>query len=113
MSPLTRPDLIQLGLASSVGWAPGAGAQTNTGPTSVHEQLFALATRQEVRRRPRFAAVKSKGDLDLLQKELQQTLLRLLGGFPERREAPPAQIVATVNADDYLVEKLVYESFPG
>ena len=37
----------------------------------------------------------------------------MLGGFPERREAPPARIVATIDADDYLVEKLVYESFPG
>ena len=40
-------------------------------------------------------------------------MIRLLGGFPERREAPPARIVATLDAGDYLVEKLVYESFPG
>jgi pimeloyl-ACP methyl ester carboxylesterase len=113
MSPLTRRELIQLGLASSVGWAPGVGAQTNTGPASVHEQLLDRAGRQEERRRARFAAVKSKVDLELLQKELRQTLLRLLGSFPERREAPPARIVATVDAGDYLVEKLVYESFPG
>src|SRR4051812_33313808 len=113
MSPLTRRDLIQLGLASSVGWAPGVGAQTNTGPAGVHEQLLDLAARQEERRRTRFSAVKSKADLELLQKELRQALLRLLGGFPERREAPPSRIVATIDAGDYLVEKLVYESFPG
>jgi hypothetical protein len=73
MSPLTRRDLIQLGLASSVGWAPGVGAQTNTGPAGVHEQLLDLAARQEERRRARFAAVKSKADLELLQKKLRQT----------------------------------------
>jgi hypothetical protein len=113
MAPLTRRDLIQLGLASSVGWSPGVGARTNTDSASVHEQLLDLAALQEERRRARFAAVKSKADLELLQKELRQTLLQFLGGFPERKEVPPARVVATIDAGDYLVEKLVYQSFPG
>ena len=113
MSSLTRRGLIQFGLASSVGLASGVGAKTSAGPASVHEQLLDLAARQEERRRTRFTAVKSRTDLELLQKELRQTLLRLLGGFPEQRESPPARIVSTVDAGDYRVEKLVYESFPG
>jgi cephalosporin-C deacetylase-like acetyl esterase len=37
----------------------------------------------------------------------------LIGGFPEPAGTPRVQTTGTVEGDDYLVEKLVYESLPG
>ena len=61
----------------------------------------------------RFAAVKSPGDLSVLQKELREAFLRQIGGLPERAGAPPVLVVGTIATDDYVVEKLVFESLPG
>jgi dienelactone hydrolase/pimeloyl-ACP methyl ester carboxylesterase len=109
MRSLSRREFVALSLAASAIRPSLAG----TGPVNVHEQLLELAARQEELRRARFAAVKSKGDLEALQKDLRQTFLRLLGGFPERNGVPPARITGTIDGGDYLVEKLVFESFPG
>src|SRR4029077_7665467 len=38
---------------------------------------------------------------------------RLLDGLPERAGPPPAKKSGQIEADDYVVEKLVYESYPG
>ncbi len=68
---------------------------------------------QEAQRRARFAAIVSKADLDALQASLRETFLRLLDGFPEKTGAPPVRKTGTIEADDYVIEKLAYESFPG
>jgi cephalosporin-C deacetylase-like acetyl esterase len=109
MRSLSRREFVALSLTASAVQPALARAE----PANVHEQLLGVASRQEERRRARFAAVKSKDDLEALQKELRQKFLRLLGGLPERKETPPARIMATIDAGDYLVEKLVYESFPS
>jgi dienelactone hydrolase len=82
-------------------------------PVDVHRQLLELAGRQEAARRARFEAVKTGADLETLQNELRPSLVRLLGGFPEHEGIPLARITGTIDAGDYLVEKLVFESFPG
>ena len=57
--------------------------------------------------------MESQADLEVLQKNLRETFLRLLDGLPERASPPPARITGRIEADGYVVEKLVYESFPG
>ena len=91
--------------------SPASAAGAN--PPDVHQQLLDLAARQEERRRARFAAVASKADLEALQASLRKTFLGLLDGFPEKTGVPPVQKTGTIEADDYVVEKLAYESFPG
>lgn len=81
--------------------------------TDIHQQLLELAARQEAARTARFEAVRTKADLEILQRELRRSLIRSIGGLPERDGIPPARITATIDGGDYLVEKLVYESFPG
>jgi cephalosporin-C deacetylase-like acetyl esterase len=82
-------------------------------PLDVHQQLLELAGRQQEQRRARFAAVKSQADLEALQKALRAKFLQLLDGLPERKGVPPVQITGRIDADDYVIEKLVYESLPG
>ena len=72
-----------------------------------------LAARQEEARRARFAAVTSRDDLLSLQSSLRDTFLRLLDGFPAKSGIPPARKTGTIEADDYIIEKLVFESSPG
>ncbi len=79
----------------------------------VHQQILDLAALQEQKRRARFAAVQSKADLDVLQTTLRQAFLRLLDGLPERGGVPPVQKTGTIEADDHVIEKLLFESFPG
>jgi dienelactone hydrolase len=108
MSSLSRRQFLSLSLAAA-GLARGADAPA----ADVHQQLLDLAARQQERRRARFAAVKTKADLEALQKALRETFLRLLDGLPEANGAPPAKETGRIEGDDYLVEKLAFESFPG
>ena len=86
----------------------GAGSKTD-----LHQQLLELASKQQDERRARFAAVKTKADLEALQKSLRAKFLHLLDGLPEAKGAPPAKLIGKIDADDYVVEKLVIETLPG
>jgi cephalosporin-C deacetylase-like acetyl esterase len=79
----------------------------------LHRQLLDRAARQEKQRVERFAAVKTQDDLAALQKDLRGKFLRLLDGLPKAKEPPPVKVTGTIEADDYVVQKLVFESFPG
>jgi dienelactone hydrolase len=109
VNSISRREFLACGLAASAG--VGVGAE---GPAAdVHRQLLDLAARHEERRRARFAAVKTRADLDALQKELRAAFLRLLDGLPEAKGPPPAKVTGTIEADAYRIEKLVFESAPG
>src|SRR4051794_1377525 len=110
MCPVSRRAFLQYGLSATTGLAAAGGGAPQP---NVHRQLLDLAAAQERQRRARFAAVKTKADLAALQQSLRDTFLRLIGGLPEAKGAPPAKRVGRIEADDYLVDKLVYESFPG
>jgi dienelactone hydrolase len=79
----------------------------------LHEQLLNLADRQQEERRAHFGAVTTKTDLEALQKSLREKFLKLLGGLPLGRGTPPAKILGTIEAEDYVIDKLVLESSPG
>jgi dienelactone hydrolase len=109
MPSLSRREFLSLSLAAAAAPALAADAAG----ADVHRQLLDLAARQEERRRTHFAAVKTKADLEALQKTLRETFLRLIGGLPEAKGPPPAKVTARVEGDDYVIEKLAYESLPG
>lgn len=109
MTNLTRRDLLMYSLAATTGLARAVEATT----PDVHQQLLDLAARQERERRARFAAVKTKAELDDLQRALRQAFLRLLDGFPDRPGELRVTKTGRIEAEDYLIEKLVYESLPG
>jgi cephalosporin-C deacetylase-like acetyl esterase len=109
MKRFSRRDVLYLSLAASSGLTVAADEK----PANVHEQILDLAARQQEQRRARFAAVKSKTDLESLQKSLREKFLRLIGGLPEAKGAPPVKKTGEIVADDYVIEKLVYESYPG
>jgi dienelactone hydrolase len=79
----------------------------------LHQQLLDLADRQQKERRARFVAITSKAELESLQKSLREKFLKLLGGLPQSKGVPPARVLSTIEAKDYVIEKLVFESVPG
>ncbi len=115
MGRQSRREFLELALAGPAGLAAVAAmaAEPDTRPVDVHQQLLEMAARQEEARRARFAAVTSPDDLLSLQSSLRDAFLRLLGGLPTKPGIPAARKTGTIEADDYIVEKLVFESFPG
>src|SRR5207249_3125581 len=110
MNPLSRREFLLSSLAASTGIAFAGDPRA----VNVHQQLLTLAAAQEKQRRARFAAVKTKADLATLQQSLRTTFLRLIGGLPEPAKGPPpVKYTARIDADDYRIDKLVFESFPG
>jgi len=79
----------------------------------VHQQLLDEAGQHEKARRARFAAVTSNADLKALQQALRSKFLPILDGLPEQRDPPPAKLTGKIEADDHVIEKLVFESLPG
>jgi dienelactone hydrolase len=81
--------------------------------SDLHQQLLDLADRQQKERRAHFAAVTSKADLETLQKSLREKFLRLLGGMPQSKGVPSAKILGKIEAEDYVIDELVFESSSG
>ncbi|MEX2217043.1 MAG: acetylxylan esterase [Phycisphaeraceae bacterium] len=117
MPALSRREMLYMGIAAGAGLARvGIAAPAASPRINVHRQILELAGRQQQQRRKRFAAVTTETDLKALQLSLRESFLRLLDGLPEapRDGTPPAaKITGQVDADDYSIEKLVFESFPG
>jgi cephalosporin-C deacetylase-like acetyl esterase len=122
MGRLSRRTFVYLGLSASAqlmragepAIAQGADnypAETNS--ADVQQRLLELAARQERARRATFAAVKSRAELAEFQRSLRTKFLGLIGGLPKNSGAPPVKITGQIEAEDYLIEKLVFESFPG
>jgi dienelactone hydrolase/pimeloyl-ACP methyl ester carboxylesterase len=109
MPPISRRDL--LGLLALAGLYPQAKPRRPA--VDVHRQLLDLAARQEEQRRERFRAVKSTAELEALQRSLREAFLGLHDGLPTASGPPPMRTTGRLKGDGYVVEKLVFESFPG
>lgn len=109
MDRISRRDFLYLGLTASAGLLQGAEPEK----PDVHRHLLELAAKQEEQRRKRFAAVKNKGDVTNLQNDLRGNFLQSLDGLPPAHEIPPVTRLDRIDADDYSIEKLAFESFPN
>jgi dienelactone hydrolase len=113
MSSFSRRQFGSISLATAGALASGNRLAFAAGPVDVHQQLLKIAAEQEKRRRARFEAVSTKGDLDALQQDLRARFLRQVGGLPRQTVPPRVLRAGMIDGDDYLIEKLVFESFPG
>jgi cephalosporin-C deacetylase-like acetyl esterase len=118
--PVSRRDFLTAGLApaglalsSATASASSASTTVAPRPTDVHQRILDLAAQQQERRRARFQAVASRADLESLQTSLREAFLRLLDGLPPGAGIPPVRATGTIEAEDYVIEKLAYASFPG
>lgn len=86
--------------------SPGTdyAAQTNAYLAKIARQELAI-------RREQLAGIRDENGVRTRQAYLERTLLREIGGFPERT-ALHAQITGSIEHPDYVVQKLVYQSLP-
>ena len=65
------------------------------------------------RRQQRFDALSSGEDVQRLADEVRARILQMWGGLPTERTPLNPRITGTITRDDYLIEKLIFESRPG
>lgn len=111
MADITRRELLLAGLAAGCGLVQGADGLKPE--ADLHQRVLRLASAQNGRRKRRFAAVRSPSQLASLQHQLRSDFVALLGGLPETASAPAARKLGRLVADDYVIDKLLFESFPG
>lgn len=75
---------------------------------SINKQAFKLLDIRD----SGIAKLKTKEDWIARQKKVKETLLKIVGPFPEKTPLN-AKIVATIQRDGYRIEKILYESIPG
>ena len=112
MNSLPRRDMLRLGItAAAMGQVP---VRANSGrPADVHQELLIW---RHVRRRSA-GAVRRREDEGRVGGRSRSRSARLSSGSStaSRAAGRPAAVTKTgrIEADDYLIEKLVFESFPG
>jgi len=88
------------------GWIRWSNAQ-NTLYNHLSDQAFQLLGERE----SRIARLKSYGQWIRRQKEVSETLMEIVGPFPEKNPLNP-KITGVLKREGYRVEKVIYESMP-
>lgn len=78
----------------------------------VYQLLLAEATSALDQRQATYEALKTAEQIAAHQRALRETLIEQLGGFPQRTPLN-AQVLATISADGYRLEKVLFESQPN
>lgn len=80
-------------------------------PQMLKTFLLAEAQKHFDARRTAVAAIKSPLDVQIRQRKLRDKFIESLGGFPEKTPLNP-KVVGKIEAKDYAIEKVIYESRP-
>ena len=72
-----------------------------------------LAWRQDDERRKRWEAIRTEQELLLLQQELRNRFLNMLGGLPTEKTPLNPQITGRIPMKGFHIERLIFESLPG
>lgn len=75
--------------------------------------LLDAASQQLAKRREDIAALRTREQIEQRQREVRQTLLRLIGGLPQERSPLKVRKIGTIDRGDYRVEKIIFESQPA
>lgn len=81
-------------------------------PNTLYHHLAGQAVQLLEERAVRVATLKTEEQWLKRQQEIRQTLMEIVGPFPERTPLNP-RIVEVLHKDGYRVEKLIYESQPN
>ncbi len=72
-----------------------------------------IAQQQLQQRENGIAEIRTVADAERRKKVVRQTLLDILGGLPEYNGPLNARITGQIQADGYVIEKVIFESLPG
>jgi cephalosporin-C deacetylase-like acetyl esterase len=89
---------------------PAWGAVSEPGAMMWDSLMRELDTADE-RRRKTLAAIRTKDELSALQSKVRRAIGAGIGAFPERTPLNP-QRAGEISRDDYVIEKIIFESRP-
>jgi dienelactone hydrolase len=99
-----QPDLTMDILKDWWEWSDGENMLIH----SINKQAFKMLDKRD----SEIAALKTKEDWIARQKKVTETLLKIVGPFPEKTPLN-AKITGTIQRDGYRIEKILYESIPN
>lgn len=118
-----------MGLAVSLLWAPSLFAD-DAPPTEAFQvrtsalpsgpritPFLAYQTEQawsdDAARQRKWESIQTPQELKKYQDELRQSLLKMIGGLPDKKTDLHARITGKIQMDGFTIEKLIFESLPG
>ncbi len=113
MNSVSRRDFLATGLSLASTAAAASSEPPLIRPADVHQELLDLASAWQARRRVRFDVVQTKVAVESLQTTLRAAFLQLLDGLPTASGVPDVRPTGSLEFDDYVIDKLAYESLPG
>ncbi len=81
-------------------------------PNALYKSFCDTAFHSLDQRKQKISQLHSQTDWQKRQEKVKQTLMELVGPFPEKTPLNP-QVTGILQKDGYKVEKLIYESLPG
>jgi cephalosporin-C deacetylase-like acetyl esterase len=88
-------------------------AQSDRPPDALAHWMDHIAQKELDKRDAAIAAIHTVAEAEQRKKYVRQTLMDLMGGFPDYHGPLNARVTGSIKADGYTIEKLIYESLPG
>src|SRR6059058_2690478 len=89
-----------------------APAQQST-PDPLLRWMDQLAQQQLQKREDAIAKIHSVADAERRKQSVRETFLSLIGGLPNYSGPLNARITGRIQAENYSIEKVIFESLPG
>jgi cephalosporin-C deacetylase-like acetyl esterase len=91
---------------------PDPNSPSNIGRTQLTQYLDDIAVNETATRHTTIAAINTRAQAEVRQREVRQKILTLIGGLPEKTPLN-AKSLGTTQADGFRIEKILYESQPN
>lgn len=95
-----------------VGGGPRLGAQS-AAPDALLRWQDGIAQKQLDARERAITEIRTVGDAEKRKQEVRAKILDALGGLPDYKGPLRARVTGQIQAEGYVIEKVIYESLPG
>src|ERR1041384_7474910 len=102
--------MTSMALAALLGALP---AVAQTAPDALLRWMDKIAQEQLQARENAIAAIRTVADAEQRKKIVRSKIVAALGGLPEYTGPLNARVTGRIQADGYVIEKVIYESLPG
>ena len=81
-------------------------------PDALLRWMDQIAQQQLHEREDKIAAIHTVADAERRKKEVREKLVQLLGGLPNYKGSLNARVTGQIQANGYVIEKILFESLP-
>lgn len=81
--------------------------------TQLRTDLLRRARVHHQRRSAEKAALRSIADFEIYRAQVRENFFHAIGGLPTEKTPLNARITGTIQRENYVIEKIIYESLPG